>query len=441
MSQVIKKFIGNDQVDGTKIKLLNNQAIRARNAANSADVDVLKLDASDIIQMVGAVNASGNMTAANLSGTNSGDITLGAVGASPSANGASLSGQVLTLQPFDATHPGVVVASGGGTSNFLRADGTWASPSGSGANVTLSNLTSPTAINQDLIFDKASDAIIKTKDDTAATSALNLLSGDSSTAAAGAILIQVGNSDTAASQISINGGNSNTDVGGGIVLTAGTGASNSDGGVIIAQTASATGTGNSGYVQLRSGQVVDGISGALLLSTGTATGTGSRGLMDVDAPALRILGDGSAPQALRLMTGNNANYTEFKAGSSMSGSVSYELPNADGNPGEILSTNGSGVLSWSAAVASATNLKELFTLSGTDITNQYIDLTQVALTDSIDFVVKGGGIQIEGASYDYSVSYTGGAGGKTRITFLNDLATGGLAALIAGDVVVVKYQY
>lgn len=51
---------------------------------------------------------SGSISASNLSGTNSGDITLTAVGSSPDANGATLSGQALTLQPADATHPGVV---------------------------------------------------------------------------------------------------------------------------------------------------------------------------------------------------------------------------------------------------------------------------------------------------------------------------------------------
>lgn len=35
-------------------------------------------------------------------------ITLGAVGSTPAAAGASLAVQVLTLQPADATHPGVV---------------------------------------------------------------------------------------------------------------------------------------------------------------------------------------------------------------------------------------------------------------------------------------------------------------------------------------------
>ncbi len=35
-------------------------------------------------------------------------VTLGAVGAAPNANGASLAAQVLTLQPADATNPGVI---------------------------------------------------------------------------------------------------------------------------------------------------------------------------------------------------------------------------------------------------------------------------------------------------------------------------------------------
>lgn len=92
-------------------------------------------------------------------------------------------------------------------------------------------------------------------------------------------------------------------------------------------------------------------------------------------------------------------------------------------------------------VSGSTPKKETFTLSAGDITNQYIDLTQVSKTDAIHFVVKGGAPTLEGASHDYSVSYTGGAGGKTRITFLNDLATGGNAALVAADIVQVVYSY
>ncbi len=56
------------------------------------------------------VDSTYNLFAANLSGTNTGDVTLTAVGSSPDANGATLSGQALTLQPADATHPGLVTA-------------------------------------------------------------------------------------------------------------------------------------------------------------------------------------------------------------------------------------------------------------------------------------------------------------------------------------------
>lgn len=51
---------------------------------------------------------SGSISASNLSGTNAGDVTLAAVGSSPNANGASLSTQQLTLQPASASFPGVV---------------------------------------------------------------------------------------------------------------------------------------------------------------------------------------------------------------------------------------------------------------------------------------------------------------------------------------------
>jgi len=45
-----------------------------------------------------------------LTGTNSGDLTLAAIGASPNGNGASLAAQVLTLQPADGSNGGVLTA-------------------------------------------------------------------------------------------------------------------------------------------------------------------------------------------------------------------------------------------------------------------------------------------------------------------------------------------
>lgn len=59
-----------------------------------------------------SLTVSGTISASNFSGsssgTNTGDVTLAAFGSSPNADAASLSGQVLTLQPASASFPGGV---------------------------------------------------------------------------------------------------------------------------------------------------------------------------------------------------------------------------------------------------------------------------------------------------------------------------------------------
>jgi hypothetical protein len=123
-----------------------------------------------------AANFSGSISASNLSGTNTGDITLTAVGASPSANAATLSGQALTLQPFDGTHPGVVTSSGGGSSNFLRADGSWAAPSGSFA--------SPMTTLGDIIYENSTPAATRLAGNTTSTKNFLTQTGTGSISAA-----------------------------------------------------------------------------------------------------------------------------------------------------------------------------------------------------------------------------------------------------------------
>lgn len=113
---------------------------------------------------------------------------------------------------------------------------------------------------------------------------------------------------------------------------------------------------------------------------------------------------------------------------------------ATGASGNVLTSDGANWVS-SAPSAGITFNKETFILSGTDITNQYLDLANVAKTGSIVFLIQGLQTAIEGVSYDYSVSYTGGAGGNTRITFLNGIATGGVSALVATDIIQINYAY
>lgn len=59
--------------------------------------------------------ATAETTLAAVDAANSADVTIGAFGSTPDAKGASLAGQVLTLQPADATHPGAVTT---GTQTF-----------------------------------------------------------------------------------------------------------------------------------------------------------------------------------------------------------------------------------------------------------------------------------------------------------------------------------
>jgi hypothetical protein len=79
--------------------------------------------------------------------------------------------------------------------------------------------------------------------------------------------------------------------------------------------------------------------------------------------------------------------------------------------------------------------KESLTLNGTDITNQYKDLAFSAKADSL-FLSVSGVVQSEGADYTLSI-----VSGVTRVTFAGDLATGGSAELIAGDILRCQYQY
>jgi len=75
------------------------------------------LTASRIATMpdkAGTVAMTSDITGTN-SGTNTGDVTLQTFGSTPAAAGASISGQAITLQPADATHPGGVTT---GTQSF-----------------------------------------------------------------------------------------------------------------------------------------------------------------------------------------------------------------------------------------------------------------------------------------------------------------------------------
>lgn len=85
------------------------------------------------------------------SGSNTGDVTLAAVGASPNANAASLSGQVLNLQPASASFPGVITT---GTQTL-----TGAKTFSNDLAITSNSTTALTINSTSFIFDATNNAL------------------------------------------------------------------------------------------------------------------------------------------------------------------------------------------------------------------------------------------------------------------------------------------
>lgn len=87
------------------------------------------------------------------------------------------------------------------------------------------------------------------------------------------------------------------------------------------------------------------------------------------------------------------------------------------------------------AVLPSWNKPTAYTLAGGDITNQYVDMPHESLPGSLSMYFNGL-TMIEGVDYTLSVVL-----GVTRVSFQGDLATGGAAELIAGDILYFQYQH
>jgi hypothetical protein len=89
------------------------------------------------------------------------------------------------------------------------------------------------------------------------------------------------------------------------------------------------------------GKLIQNSTGATLSDTGGATFTGS-----VD-----VAGTSTAGSNIKLYedTDNGTNYVAFKAPDTIAANVTWTLPSADGTSSQVLSTNGSGTLSWATA--------------------------------------------------------------------------------------------
>jgi hypothetical protein len=117
-------------------------------------------------------------------------------------------------------------------------------------------------------------------------------------------------------------------------------------------------------------------------------------------------------------TDNGTNYVGFMAPASIASNVQWTLPSADGTANQVLSTNGSGVLSWASGGNVSTSVNNAFTGANTfyNATGQ----TFGTATSSEDGIIVAGRA---GGSSSYRVTLTPGTLTASRTATFPDAST------------------
>jgi hypothetical protein len=141
-----------------------------------------------------------------------------------------------------------------------------------------------------------------------------------------------------------------------------------------------------------------GLTGA----TSTATGTVLTLSDTQNVAAVNVILDNEKELRFRENTTNGTNYIGFKAPTSLTVDKTYTLPSADGTSGQVLQTNGSGVLSFSS------------------VSSDYVLLETTTVSSAVASVTVGSGLLT--SSYKFYIIYgiamtpsSNGAGGNIRI--------------------------
>ena len=107
-----------------------------------------------------------------------------------------------------------------------------------------------------------------------------------------------------------------------------------------------------------------------------------------DGNFVGVGGNATAPGEIRIFedSDNGSNYSGFKAAASTTSSVAYQLPAADGSSGTHLTTDGSGVLSWTASLSLAN-----------DSNNRVVTGTGSGLNGEANLTFDGSTLDVTGA--------------------------------------------
>lgn len=360
MALLKTKFIEDNAVNDLKMRLRNNLPLRARNAGDTADVDILKITTSDIIEM------QREMSMGTQKITDVVDPTAPQDAATKQYVDSAVAG---ISDPKDAARVATTAALPASTYD----NGT----GGVGATLTADANGALPAI--DSVGLSVSDRIL-VKDQAAGLENGLYVVTDLGDAGSPWILTRADDAD--------NSGDASSAVTQGMFVPVAEGTTNGSLGFILT-TPDPIVLGTTALSFTQFGEVIQ--AGQGLTKTGTT--------LSVDA------GDGLG----------------------FSGNALVVLVDDD-------LVDGTTKILGGGEVAGAKRFEEGFTLTGTDITNGYVDLSKVASRNSVIFIPRFGLKQKE--NVDFTVSYTGGAGGKTRVTFAGDMAT----ILEAGDIIDINFD-
>lgn len=541
MSQIQKKFIGNAQVDDQKILIRNQQFLKARNAANSADVSILKVNASDRIEFFSVPQippGAGSPTVDDdiITKGYADSIYLGAADRVAAKRGV----RVVAIANLDLTGAetidGEVLVTGDRVLATAQTDpedngiyivntaGAWTrSTDLSDSNESVNGFF--VWVFQGAVYEKSVWILDTIAAITLGTTPLTFTQFSPS----GSFGVLPNNTNFLAR----NAANT-TDV----ALFE----YNEYNEFVLYK------TDGTQVASMEQSSLYDDTGNISINWLNRDMYFGINQIANWNAAGVKIYGTGSVARSLDLRSGDNANKIEIKSPDALGGDVLFQLPPDNGTAGYVLTTDGAGVTTWepgggggspsvakagvkavstvnialdetttnvggtplldgdrvlvTAQTASADNgiyvasttttwvraddanssgdfipgfLVEVFSnnylsktlwtfdqqpnisftlgsdavlfakltvkpgretvlLDGTDITNQYRDLNTLVQEDSVQLFVRGGGLMEAGTDYTLST-----VAGVTRLTFAGDLATGGLAALIAGDTIQITY--
>jgi len=154
---------------------------------------------------------------------------------------------------------------------------------------------------------------------------------------------------------------------------------NSSGGITIASTGGGTPGGSNTQIQFNNSSSFGG--SANFTWDGTNVQIGATG-------------------ALRFADTDSSNYVAFKAAGTVASNVTWTLPSADGTNGQVLSTDGSGVLSWVTGGGGGSGSFTTYTYTGNGSTTSYAAESGITV-DSV-LVMENGVVQEP--TQDYTIS-------------------------------------